>query len=239
MRQNTSVLAASLLLSLTALNAEASLTAYNAAGNTPVVYSSVSNLTWTGDANLFQTQANSYADGASAYVTAVIGSVTDSKIYDAPNFYDTPSDSGYHTLSASDFDTMTGIVSWFGAQAFTTYLNSINYASSNQWTLPTSNAVSGYDNGSQLGELFYKELGGTAGSSIPSGQFSNVQSYVYWSGTEYAANPSVAWLFLTDGGSQGLNYKDGQFFAWAVSPGQVSAVPVPAAVWLFGSGLMV
>jgi len=32
--------------------------------------------------------------------------------------------------------------------------------------------------------------------------------------------------------------KDQGYYAWAVYSGDVSAVPVPAAVWLFGSGLM-
>jgi hypothetical protein len=88
------------------------------------------------------------------------------------------------------------------------------------------------------GELFYNELGGTAGSSIPSGPFSNVQSYVYWSGTEYASSPGGAWYFGTDGGYQGSDDKYNQFYAWAVSPGQVNAVPVPGAVWLFGTGML-
>ncbi len=55
MRHNTPLLATGLLLSLTTLNAEAALTAYTAAGNTPVVYSSVSDITWTADANLLGT----------------------------------------------------------------------------------------------------------------------------------------------------------------------------------------
>jgi hypothetical protein len=30
----------------------------------------------------------------------------------------------------------------------------------------------------------------------------------------------------------------GDTVTWAVRPGDVSAVPVPAAVWLFGSGIL-
>jgi len=86
--------------------------------------------------------------------------------------------------------------------------------------------------------LFYNELGGTAYNNIPSGPFSNVQAYVYWSGTEYAANPYGAWYFYTSYGNQGYDNKGFQFYAWAVSPGQVNAVPVPGAVWLFGTGML-
>ncbi len=32
--------------------------------------------------------------------------------------------------------------------------------------------------------------------------------------------------------------KTNEFYAWAVRPGDASAVPIPATVWLFGSGLI-
>jgi len=92
---------------------------------------------------------------------------------------------------------------------------------------------------SQLAELFYSELGGTAGSAIPTNSlFSNEQAYVYWSGTEYSANPYDAWFFNTINGYQAINDKGIQYYAWAVSPGQVNAVPAPGAVWLFGTGII-
>ena len=87
---------------------------------------------------------------------------------------------------------------------------------------------------SQLGELFYTEL---LGSFIPSGPFNNVQSSAYLSGTERESNPNNAYLFWPSGW-QGTTNKNSQFYAWAVSPGQMSAVPLPGAVWLFGSALV-
>jgi hypothetical protein len=56
--------------------------------------------------------------------------------------------------------------------------------------------------------------------------------------TEYAPPPLYAWYFLTSGGTQHLSAKLYQYYAWAVSPGQVPAVPVPGAVWLMSSGLL-
>jgi hypothetical protein len=98
--------------------------------------------------------------------------------------------------------------------------------------------------------MFYITLGdkayySTAGAYQPgyglsnTGPFSNVQSDVYWSATEFAPVTSYAWLFDTNYGGQYYSYKPNSFYAWAVHSGDVGAstVPVPAAVWLFGSGL--
>lgn len=66
--------------------------------------------------------------------------------------------------------------------------------------------------------------------------FSNVRPYYYWSGTVYAPAPgSYAWDFLFYDGFQNLNLQGNAFHAWAVRPGDI--VPVPAAVWLFGSAM--
>ena len=98
--------------------------------------------------------------------------------------------------------------------------------------------------GSELGNLFYNVLGGVGGSSIVTTHnanydlFSNVQSSRYWSATEYAPNTIGAWLFGMDDGYQVSYDKAVNFYAWAVQSGDVSAVPVPAAAWLFGSGLL-
>ena len=83
--------------------------------------------------------------------------------------------------------------------------------------------------------LFYNELGGTAGGSIPTNSlFAKEQAYFYWYGSKYLN----AWAFNNSNGSQFFYARNLQFFAWAVSPGQVSAVPLPGAVWLMLSGLL-
>lgn len=61
---------------------------------------------------------------------------------------------------------------------------------------------------------------------------------LYWSGTEYAGSSQDAWIFHADIGSQVFNHKDLQVPAWAVRPGQVAAVPLPAALPLMGVGLL-
>jgi len=60
----------------------------------------------------------------------------------------------------------------------------------------------------------------------------------YWSATEYVPDTSGAWLFGMGDGNQDGSIKDGNYYAWAVQSGDVGAVPIPAAVWLFGSGLL-
>ena len=72
------------------------------------------------------------------------------------------------------------------------------------------------------------------------GPFINFQSSHYWSGTEYAPNPSDAWVFYATSGYQSNNPKTPSFYALAVSPGDVAAVPEAQtyALMLAGLGLV-
>ena len=94
----------------------------------------------------------------------------------------------------------------------------------------------------ELGYMFYQNLSGTQGQSIlDSGDpdlalFPTLVSNLYWSGTEF--DSVSAWFFFFNAGFQGDDDKRGHHVSWAVHAGNVSAVPVPAAVWLFGSGLI-
>ena len=76
------------------------------------------------------------------------------------------------------------------------------------------------------------------GGLLNKGDFQNMQSYVYWSGLDYAGGGN-AWAFGTDGGGQSIAGKSLDLYAFAVRSGDVapSAVPVPAAAWLMASGL--
>ena len=76
--------------------------------------------------------------------------------------------------------------------------------------------------------------------SASPGLFSAVQEATYWSSTEYAPDTNRAWrnLFTQSlSGIQDTLVKSDQGFAWAVRDGDVAAVPIPAAFWLFGSAL--
>lgn len=126
----------------------------------------------------------------------------------------------------------------------------LGYAGSAGWVNGSGNPVS------EMGHMYYVTLGNlglcppdggdgdpsTCDNSAPpgwgltnTGPFSNVQSSGYWSGSTFVSTP---WFFDFGNGSQSINGQPIIYFAWAVRSGDVSAVPVPAAVWLFGSGLM-
>ena len=70
------------------------------------------------------------------------------------------------------------------------------------------------------------------------GPFNNFQSLQYWSVTELALDTNDAWYFDFGNGIQDFGNKDFNFYTWAVHNGDIGAVPIPSAVWLFGSGLI-
>ena len=146
---------------------------------------------------------------------------------------------------------VNGLITWNDAMTWASnlsYYDSVRNVTYSDWRLPTADPVCGFAyncTGSEMGHLFYTELGGTAGSSILSSTdpdlalFTNVQSDNYWSGTEYAPNTDYAWYFYFYNGNQNASNKNGlNLYAWAVRPGDVAAVPLPATAWLFGSGLL-
>ena len=72
--------------------------------------------------------------------------------------------------------------------------------------------------------------------------FTNLQfGDSHWSSTDAVVLPlrDAYYLnFTSGGGNQGQILKVSSMAAWAVRTGDVAAVPIPAAVWLFGSGLV-
>ena len=180
--------------------------------------------------------AFSLSTGAQASLVARDGGM----VYDDVNNITWAADANLAKTSGYDAD---GQMTWAGAVAWADQLTLGGYT---DWSLPTTvPAVYGYNQkGSQLGDLFYNQLGGVAGNSIATTHndnynlFTNVQSYVYWSGSEYAPNPGGAWRFGTSYGYQNTDYKPNQLYAWAVRPGDVAAVPVPGAFWLFGTAMV-
>lgn len=221
--------------------AEAALVSYSS-NNVDLFYSSISDVTWTKDANLLATMIaeSSYSTVVDAIITANAG----------VSFGTTP-----HTLASTDFSNV-GETSWWGAQAFVHYLNHISYAGSNQWQLPTVTDIgndgcnwslggtdcgySSFTNGSntanEFAELYYKELGlepyGGPRSSYYgiSAPFSQVQSF-YWTGTEVVNAVDGAFEFFATYGYQEVYTKEPTFwFAWAVTPGSIVPVNVPSTV---------
>ncbi len=105
--------------------------------------------------------------------------------------------------------------------------------------------------GSEMANLFYTTLGNKGYYSISgtsaqpgwgltnSGPFSNLQANWYWSGTAYAPLSGAEWTFGFDTGDQSAQGATSDaYYAMAVRAGDVAAVPIPAAAWLFESGLL-
>lgn len=220
-------------------NAEAALSAYNSNG-VDLVYSSVSDVTWTKDANLLGTLIN--AKGYSAVVNAIISisptvSHTPNIIYPEEKY----------TLSSADFsESVVGGVSWFGAIGFVNYLNHIQYGGRSDWYLPTKSSddilldmpVNGAEAGEEFPELFYKELKGESGRNVvDTTTFINQQNWAYWTGSEFGPNPNRAWQFFTNDGYYYRLPKANYFYAWVVTPGQITAVPEPESLVMLLVGL--
>jgi hypothetical protein len=96
------------------------------------------------------------------------------------------------------------------------------------WTLPTSDTTCDAYKciESQMGHLFYTELGLTRGTPVSSSNqypFTKLQPSEYWSGTVYARYPDRAFIFYFYDGYQDIFIKDYVYFALAVHPGDVGA----------------
>ncbi len=168
-------------------------------------------------------------------------------------YYDTNADLTWladaNHAQTSGFDA-DGLMTWQNANAWAAQLT---VGGVSGWRLPDTlqpdascsiqaGGISEGSNcmGSEMGNLFYNVLGNSANASFINGEpFSEVQPGFYWSATELASgDTSRAWLFSMGNGRQNFGLKTNDRNAWAVQSGDVSAVPVPAAVWLFGSGLL-
>ena len=134
---------------------------------------------------------------------------------------------------------------------------SLSFAGLGGWRLPgllpnKTDCLGADCQNTELGHLFYSELGGQAGQEIVDNVFKNVQASVYW--MQESVNMfdmNLGWGFVTGGGVlsgyQNVYNASSEFQAWAVHDGDIrldanysepASIPVPAAVWLFGSGLI-
>lgn len=146
--------------------------------------------------------------------------------------------------------TWNDAMSWADNLSYTDTKTGIIY---NNWRLPITFDVEqdsdGYNDGSEMGSLYYVGLKNSGGDLNPLlSPFKNVQDYWYWSQTEFDFDKNFIWGFsfrdiptspyLVESGYQATPYKPEKTYCWAVSDGDIAAVPEPATMLLFGSGLI-
>jgi hypothetical protein len=131
-----------------------------------------------------------------------------------------------------------GAKTWDDAVSWATGLtvgNAIN------WRLPTANTCTSSSCTGEFNHLFYDELGGTTSTPLTGnvGLFSNIQG-VYWTGEQRDTSSAYVFYFGNGdlAGTRDWAFKSGTVSVWAVHDGNISAVPLPATVWLFASGMV-
>lgn len=173
-------------------------------------------------------------------------------------------DANYAKTSGYDAD---GLLTWDQAEAWVASLNVNGIAGWRLPTTvdtgapgcDNEHALGGTDCGynvdtstSEMAHMFYVTLGNkalvdTAGNyqngNGPSntGPFENGPFGIYWSGKVVAPNRNCvgncAWLFGFNVGNQGYSSKASEYYAWAVRPGDVAAVPEPQTYALLLAGV--
>lgn len=194
-----------------------------------LIYDSVQNITWLADANYAKTSGYD-ADGLTSWQNAV-------DWVNNLNYVDSVRNTSYSDWRLPSFSDL-------GAPG-------CNYGN--------SSTDCGYNvavTSSELAHLYYGDFANKAildslgltqpgygivdDPSTPNDEslFNHIQSFSYWLGTSYNDDAGKAWFFSTATGIQSYSIKGNNFSIWAVRDGDVAAVPLPGAVWFFGSAMM-
>ena len=225
---------------------ETTLQARDFDGNTATIegyYDTVLNITWLANANFayghpYDTLGGGYTDGAMTwnYASAWAANLSINGI----NGWRLPTSSPVDGNPTPDY-----AFSYNGSQ-------DLGYNISAPGTLYAGSTAS------EMAHLFYNTLGDKsacdpvtstasicspqAGSGLGNtGPFSNVLSGGrYWSSSMYDTGQVLVFSFNSGYQDLAVANSPAEGFAWAVHSGDVGAalVPVPAAMWLFGSGLI-
>lgn len=156
-------------------------------------------------------------------------------------------DANYGAGSAYDdlASSTDGRMSWNNAVSWAanlSYYDSVRNVTYTDWRLPVN---INFNSSTETAHLLNTELGGGNdwNSIIITHNanyflFQNIQDDVYWSNTGSLPCQMFGLHYSCSAGTQHPYNEDIGLYAWAVRPGDVAAVPVPAAMWLLGSGLL-
>ena len=198
------------------------------------VYDTDQDLTWLANANLARTESFGIARIAQDAVYDAVGILPD------------------------------GTMSWQVANLWIEGMNNAGangYLGYNDWRLPFTPSpddscegtlyATGFNcTGSEMGHLYYRDLAGEVRGNVyisadpDLALFRNISLYdsVYFSGNPFELPKpgmpnALVWTFYFNHGIQLITTEYVKLHAWAVRDGDVAVVPVPAAGWLFASGL--
>ena len=220
MRHRTSLLAI-ILLFITSALADHSYASLIDNGN-GLIYDSVSDVTWISNGltftnNVAGTTANPTGN---PYTGPLLGTVV------------TPSLGSAHTIAADDLSFQTSLGRWVGSWwAATAWADDFTSQHGSQtlsdWRLPT-----GTESASLIAQLGPGNTGAT-------GPFTWVPPFFWTSDLTSETNANVARpLFGTVDNFSLMNGSIPRYSnVWVVASRNVAPVPLPAAVWLFGSGV--
>ena len=187
-----------------------------------MIYDTTRNITWLADMNYASTSGHT-GTGVNVNGTMTWSAATawaDSLVYGGFSDWRLPALNPADTTCSGNFNPVDG---GFPTQFF-------GFGC-------TAGELSGLfitDLGNKANESVLNQAGDTVEQIANLALFSNVQLPVYWSGTEYAPNPAIAWVFLADVAFQSLTGGEGNaWYAVAVRPGDVAAsVPEPQTLAL-------
>jgi hypothetical protein len=187
-----------------------------------LIYDNVSDVTWISDGHAFTNNIASTTTNPTGdpYTGPLLGTVV------------TPSLGSPHTLAANDLSYNAGLARWVGSWwAANAWVEGFNYQNGSQtisdWRLPTSTEA----------QNLITQLG--PGNWDATGPFTWVPPFYWTSDLTSDTTANIARpIFGTVDSFSLMNGSVPRYSnIWAVASGNVAPVPLPAAVWLFGSGL--
>lgn len=230
-KQFNKSIAAALVLGAFSVSAEAAL--FDRGGG--LLYDDVLDVTWLQDANYSKTSGYD-ADGKMSWTDANTWAAnlvyhdsvrnvdfSDWRLPAIAPVNGTASSYNYTYATNGGSDNGFGISSQYSELAYMYYVNlALQPAFDSTGSMTSTYGVFG---------------NGTNGGQNDVGLVKNLQGFAYWSASEYIQNANYAWWVNFGLGRQGGYFKTDAYHAWAVRDGDVAAVPVPGAIWLFGSAL--
>ncbi len=208
-----------------------------------LIYDNVLDITWLQNANLADTNTFGVTpinfdgkmqwDAANEWITAM-------------NLYN---GTGYKGLNDWRLPTLTPVN---GTNFQNTFM--YNGSTDNGYNISAPDSTYPSSTASEMGYMYYTNLDNKGVYDIDgnfnscaavfggclenSDLFVNLVAGSYWSGLQDPSNPSDVFAFNFGAGGQGTPNKGISNNVWAVHDGDIGAVPIPAALWLFGSGLL-